>query len=137
VINKKKTTTIRAFGDAWRVPRGFGRAYRTVARDHERWLAAGKPGKISDEVVDLIELIGYTATHEEVAEWNARRRVEACVWAATEYARASDNPVQRHPRPSWLTQDPWRGPPVDVSRVRADLRGAFAGPTPTPIAGAT
>ena len=121
----KKTTTIRAFGDAWRVPRGFGRVYRDVAHDHMQWLSQGKPGKVTDDVIAVIELVGYTATRDQVAEWNARQRVEACVWAATEYARASDNPVQRHPRPAWLRQDPWKGPERG--------KGVWQGPSPTLI----
>ena len=121
----KKTTTIRVFNDVWRVPRGFGRAYQTIARDHATWLSEGKPGKVITDVLAIIEMVGYTAKRAQVAEWDARRRVEACVWAATEYARASDNPVQRHPWPSWLREDPWKGPERG--------KGAWQGPTPTPI----
>ena len=52
-------------------------------------------------------------------------RVEAVVYAATEHARASDNPVQRHPRPSWLPERAWQGP------ERGE--GVWAGPSGTPI----
>jgi hypothetical protein len=124
----KKTTTIHAFGDVWRVPRGFGRAYRTVVHEHVKWISDGKPGKVITDILAVIELIGYTATREQIADWNARRRVEACVYAATEYARASDNPVQRHPRPSWLIEEPWRGPERG--------KGVWRGPAPTSIGAA-
>jgi len=132
-LKRPTTTAIRVLGETWRVPRGFGRAYARAARDDLALVRAAKPGKIIGSVRDLLALIGYEATIEQVADWDLRRRVEAVVYAATEYARASDNPIQRHPRPSWLPKDPWKGPPVDTSRIRADLRGAFAGPSGTPI----
>ena len=131
---KPRTTKIRVLDETWRVPRGFGAAYRRVLKDHFALIAAGEPGKLISEVIDLLALIGYDATIDQVADWDLRRRVEAVIYAATEHARASDNPVQRHPRPSWLPDRPWQGPPADVSRIRDDLRGAFAGPSGTPIA---
>jgi hypothetical protein len=130
---KQRTTTIRVLNETWRVPRGFGAVYRRVLKDHFALVAAGKPGKLISEVVDLLALVGYDGTREQVANWDLRKRVEAVIYAATEHARASDNPVQRYPRPSWLPT-PWQGPPADVSGIRADLRGAFAGPSGTPIA---
>jgi len=54
-----------------------------------------------------------------VSEWSLRRRVEALIYAANVHARASDNPVQAHPKPSWLPE-PWKG------RWSGD--GAFGGP---------
>ena len=129
---KARTTKIHVLKETWRVPRGFGAAYRLVLKDHFALIAAGEPGKLISEVIDLLALIGYDATVDQVADWDLRRRVEAVIYAATEHARASDNPVQRHPRPSWLPK-PWQGPPADVSRIRADLRGVFAGPSGTPI----
>jgi hypothetical protein len=130
---KPRTTSIRVLDETWRVPRGFGAAYRRVLKDHFALIVAGEPGKLISEVIVLLALVGYHATIEQVADWDLRRRVEAVVFAATEYARASDNPVQRHPQPSWLPKAPWQGPPRDVSRLRADLRGAFEGPSGTPI----
>ena len=129
---KQRTTKIRVLDETWRVPRGFGAAYCRVLKDHFKLIAAGEPGKLISEVIDLLALIGYEATIEQVADWDLRKRVEAVIYAATEYARASDNPIQRHPRLSWLPE-PWKGPPADTSRIRADLRGAFAGPSGTPI----
>jgi hypothetical protein len=76
-------------------------------------------------VIDLLALVGYHATIAQVADWDLRRRVEAVIYAATEHARASDNPVQRHPRPIWLPEQSWQGP------ERGE--GAFAGPSGTPI----
>lgn len=131
---KRPTTTIRVLKETWRVPRGFGAVYRRVLKDHFALIAAGKPGELISEVIDLLALVGYDATREQVADWNLRKRVEAVIYAANEYARASDNPVQRYPRPSWLPSNPWQGPPADVSSIRADLRGVFAGPSGTPIA---
>lgn len=133
---KRRTTTIClgrwAPGETWSVPRGFGAAYRRVLKDHFD-LVAAEPGKLVSEVVDLLALVGYHATADQVVGWDLRRRVEAVVYAANEYARASDNPLPRHPLPSWLPKDPWKGPPADVSQIRADLRGAFSGPSGTPI----
>jgi hypothetical protein len=130
---KARTTKIVVNGETWRVPRGFGRTYARTAKDDLALALAAKPGEVIGTVIDLLALIGYTATIEQVADWDLRKRVEAVVYAATEHARASDNPVQRHPRPSWLPDRPWQGPPADVSRIRADLRGVFAGPSGTPI----
>lgn len=126
---KQHTTTIRlgrwSPGETWRVPRGFGAAYRRVLEDHLKFIADGDPGRLISEVIDLLALVGYDATIEQVADWDLRRRVEAVVYAATEFLRASDNPVPRHPRPRWLPADPWRG----SSRGE----GIFAGPGGTPI----
>lgn len=134
-IVKARTTKIRVLDETWRVPRGFGAMYRRVLKDHFALIAAGEPGKLIAEVIDLLGLVGYHATIAQVSDWDLRRRVEAVIYAATEHARASDNPVQRHPRPSWLPDVPWQGPLMDGSHIRADLRGAFAGPSGTPIAG--
>lgn len=131
--SKQRTTAIRVLDEIWKVPRGFGRAYLRTAKDDLALARSGKPGEVIGTVIDLLALVGYTATIAQVADWNLRRRVEAVVYAATEHARASDNPVQRHPRPSWLPDRPWQGPPADTSNIRADLRGVFAGPTGTPI----
>jgi hypothetical protein len=128
-----KVTKIKVRGETWSVPRGFGRAYARAAKHDFTLALSGKPGEVVGTVIDLLALVGYHATAVQVIDWDLRRRVEAVVYASTEHARASDNPVQRHPRPTWLPEDPWRGPPADVSHVRADLRGAFTGPTGTPI----
>ena len=130
---KTRTTKIRVLKETWRVPRGFGAVYRRTLKDHFALIAAGEPGKLISEVIDLLALIGYAATADQVADWDLRKRVEAVIYAATEHARASDNPVQRYPRPSWLPEQPWKGPDADVSGIRADLRGVFAGPSGTPI----
>jgi hypothetical protein len=122
---KPRTTAIRVLDETWRVPRGFGAAYRRVLEDHFELIAAGEPGKLISEVIDLLALVGYDATVDQVADWDLRKRVEAVIYAGTEYARASDNPVPRYPRPSWLPKMPWQGP------QRGE--GAFAGPSGTPI----
>lgn len=108
---KQRTTKVRVSqNETWRVPRGFGTVYRRVLKDHFELLAAGERGKIDDEVIDLLALVGYAVTVDQVASWDLRRRVEAVVYAGTEHLRASDNPIPRYPRPSWLPKDPWRGP---------------------------
>lgn len=121
-----RSTKIRALNEIWHVPRGFGAAYQRVLRDHFSRLSAGEPGKLISEVIDLLGLIGYQASPEQVSNWDLRRRVEAFVYAVTEHARASDNPVQRHPRPSWLPERAWQGP--------GQGEGVFAGPGRTPLA---
>jgi hypothetical protein len=118
-------TKIRVLRETWQVPRGFGAAYRRLLREHLQLLGSGEPGKLVSEVIDLLALIGYHVTPEQAAGWDLRRRVEAVVYAATEHARASDAPVQRHPRPSWLSARPWQGP------ERGE--GMFAGPSGTPL----
>jgi len=128
-----KMTTIRVNGETWRVPRGFGKAYLRTAKDDLAMAGEGKPGEVISSVIDLLTLVGYEATREQVADWDLRKRVEAVLYAATEHLRASDNPSPRHPRPSWLPERPWQGPPADTSHIRSDLRGAFDGPSGTPI----
>jgi hypothetical protein len=122
---KPRTTTICILGEAWHVPRGFGRAYVRAAEADLALATACKSGEVIAGVIDLLVLVGYAATVEQVADWDLRRRVEAVVYAGTEHARASDNPVPRHPRPSWLPERPWQGP------ERGE--GVFAGPTGTQI----
>jgi hypothetical protein len=122
---KTATTAIRVLGETWRVPRGFGRVYADTAKHDLALALAVKPGEVIGIVIDLLGLVGYTATIEQVANWDLRRRVEAIVYASTEHARASDNPVRRHPRPSWLPERSWQGPEKG--------EGVFAGPSGTPI----
>jgi hypothetical protein len=40
-------------------------------------LSAGEPGKLISEVRDLLALVGYQASFEQVASWDLRKRVEA------------------------------------------------------------
>jgi hypothetical protein len=129
----KRTTTITVNGERWKVPRGFGVEYKRLVALELDLVAAGKPGEVIDGLIDLMLLIGYAPTREAVADWPLRKRVEAVAYAANVHLRASDNPIRRHPELPWLPK-PWQGPPADLSHIRADLRGAFAGPTPTEIA---
>lgn len=120
-MTKARVTKIKVRGEMWSVPRGFGRVYRDTALDYT---ALPADRQIS-EVIDLLALVGYHVIEAQVSEWNLRKRCEAVIYAATEHARASDNPVQRHPRPSWLPRDPWQGPPRG--------EGVFLGPSGTPV----
>lgn len=96
------------------IPKGF----RTV---YLRTLDNPAPPVV---LVDILALVGIGATEAQVAAWPLSKQVEAQVWAATEHARASDNPVPRHPKPSWVPQ-PWCGKPS---------RGEFwDSSNPTPI----
>lgn len=122
---KKRTTKIRVQGESWRVPRGFGQAYLRAVEDDRKLSDRGEANVAHQAVVDLLSLIRYHATVDQVAGWNLRQRVEAAVHAAVEHARASDNLIRRHPRPEWLPEQTWQGP------WRGE--GAFAGPTGTPI----
>jgi hypothetical protein len=125
----REKSEIRINGQTWFVPRGFGLAYARAAKQDLALVGAGKPGQVIGTVVDLLALIGYAATNDQVACWDLRRRVEAVVYASTVHARASDNPVRRHPRPAWLPARAWRGPNVGD--------GVWAGPGGTPIPGGT
>ena len=120
----KRTTPIRVKGQTWRVPRGFGAVYLRVVKADLELIGRGKPGAVLHGIIDVLALIGYAATPEQVADWDLRKRVEANVYAATEHARAGDNHVRRHPRPRWLPAMPWCGPPRD---------GVITEPTGTPI----
>lgn len=125
---KRKTTTIRvslratatrpASVETWEVPRGFGATYQRIAQR-----------AVSARVLrDIISLVGYTATDETIAGWDARKRVELIAYAANCHARASDNPIQRHPPLPWLPE-PWQGDGWS--------RGYVTGPGPTVIADST
>jgi hypothetical protein len=119
-----KTTTVTVNGERWEVPRGFGAAYLREARGDLALAAKGKPGQIIERVQSVLGLIGYHATVEEIADWPLQKRVEAVVYGGNVHLRASDNPIQRHPKPSWLPE-PWRGPEVGD--------GVFQSPGPTPV----
>lgn len=121
----QRTTTITVLGERWDVPRGFGALYRRAARDQLAALAKGRPGEVIGGLRSIMRLVGYEASIATVADWPLRKRLEAEIYCATEYARASDNPVRRHPKPAWLPV-PWQGPWAG--------EGAFAGPTPTVVA---
>lgn len=109
-------TVIRVDGVDWSVPRGFGLEYRR----HAALDLSGEPWVI----VDLLALVGYAVTEQQVAGWSRRRRVEASVWAANVHARASDVPAQRHPDLPWLPR-PWAGPWSND--------GIMSGPSPTVV----
>ena len=115
-----KTTRISVGDEQWDVPRGFGREYQRIAAHEKKAPVAG--------LADLIGLIGYTASDEEMASWPLRKRVELTVYAANVHMRASDNPMQRHPRLEWLPEA-WTGPPVG--------EGLYAEPGPTPLGSET
>jgi len=121
----ERTTKIRVLDETWHVPHGFGAAYQRVLRDHFSRLSAGEPGKLISEVIDLLGLVGYQVSFEQVSSWDLRKRVEAVVYAGIEHARASDNAVRRHPRPRWLPERAWQGPDRG--------NGVFAGPGGTPV----
>lgn len=95
-------------GEHWEVPRGFGSQYREAAREQLEELGKGKPGNVIGRIRDLLLLIGYEVSVSVVAEWDLRKRVEAEVYALNVHLRASDNPIQAHPKLPWLP-DPWKG----------------------------
>lgn len=105
-------------------PRGFGATYRRAAMAQWALTSAGKPGEVIGPLRDLLLLVGYDASIGTVAEWTAQERIEAEVYAANVHLRASDNAVQRHPKPEWLPE-PWGGPEVGD--------GIFSGPSPTTL----
>lgn len=94
-----KTTSIRVNGETWDVPRGFGLEYKRELVD---------PAS-ADVLRDLLELIGYTADLQVIESWPLRKRIEIAVYARNVHFRASDNPIQRYPKPDWLREDPWQG----------------------------
>lgn len=125
-----RTTAIKVHGETWHVPRGFGRQYLECVK--EQHPATLQPGEYLARVRNLLLLIGYEATTEQISEWPLRKRIEAEIYARNVHLRASDNIMQAYPPPDWLPQ-PWQGDPRDVSHIREDLRGAFEGPGPTRI----
>jgi hypothetical protein len=63
----------------------------------------------------ILGLVGYDASVAYLGRLSLRERVELEVYATREYASASDNPVQRHPRPTHLPP-PWRGHALRTDR---------------------
>lgn len=120
----KRTTTvgITVGGETWKVPRGFGKAYKRAALQDLALIAQGRPDVVIDATRDLLLLVGYDVRREDIAEWSLRKRIEAQVYAANVHLRASDNPLPAHLKPGWL-QDPWLGTNPD--------KRLFAGPAPT------
>lgn len=123
---KKKTTKILVNSCVWHVPRGFGRVYRDFAHDELELAGLLHIPTIIGQIRRTLERVGYTASTATITNWPLRQRVEARVWASIEHARASDNPIPRHPPLPWLEKlKPWQG--------AWQGEGAFAGPTPTEI----
>lgn len=120
-----KTTEIVAFGETWKVPRGFGAAYTGVAAVHASYMEAGIPGCIYDSISQLLARVGYEVAPATIEGWPLRQRVEAEVYAHNLTARICGAPIRGHRRPRWLP-DPWRGPVVG--------EGALRGPSPTRVA---
>jgi hypothetical protein len=58
----------------------------------------------ADELIDLLSLVGVTVTPADVDRWTADQREAARDWAAREHLHASDNPVERVPRPQFLAE---------------------------------
>lgn len=119
-----KTTTIRLGRETtWEVPRGFGKEYLRIAKlDQELPVRDAAEG-----LIELLGLVGYTATVAEVMQWPLFHRVQANVYAANIHMRASDNAVPRHPKPEWFPE-PWAGPDTGPSE---DDEGIFHSPPPT------
>lgn len=95
-------------------PRGFGAAYRRAAKE---------PAP-AETLCSLLSLVGYETTAEAVELWSIVRRVQAEVYAINVHLRASDNALQRHPRPEWMPE-PWQGPRLG--------EGVFEAPGGTPL----
>lgn len=123
-----RTTTIEVLGEPWDVPRGFGAEYSRQVKEDLALAGKGKPGEVIGRIRDCLELIGYTASTETIADWPLRKRVEAVVYALNVHLRASDNPIPRHPRPDWFPAEPWQGPGAYGASI-------FDGPRPTVIKG--
>jgi hypothetical protein len=118
----KRQVAIDVLDEVWMVPYGFGKEYRRLALEHIYHYKTGKPERLFETVSDILGLVGYEASEEAIKRWGVRKRVEAQVHASNEHLRASDNPIRRHPRPSWMP-DPWLGP------ERGE--GIFGAPGPT------
>ena len=79
-------------------------AFCSVCTDALLDLATGvtRTNKELDILRDILLLVGLSFTPEEIATWTPEQRQQAERWAAAEHLYASDNPVKRLPRPSFL-----------------------------------
>lgn len=100
----------------WELPFGFGVEYRAIA-EHFVKLYGHCGDDAADIVCDILGLVGYDASFEVVHGWELFQRVEAYVYARNVHDRASDNPLRRHPKPTWLPE-PWLGPESADCSVR-------------------
>jgi hypothetical protein len=75
-------------------PLGFRSKYRTVAKD------MAQPQILSD----ILGLIGYDATPDDIKGWPDAKRVQLEVYACNVHLRASDNILRKHPKPEWLPE---------------------------------
>lgn len=105
-----RTVTIDVHGEPWEVPYGFGAAYKRAIQREAKDLAKGRPGNVIHALQSVLGLVGYTASISAISDWDLRKRTETMVYCANVHARASDNPLPRHPRPKWMPE-PWQGPP--------------------------
>lgn len=69
--------------------------------------AQGEPGdegtRDAGVLADLLSLIGVTVTPADVEQWTAEQRIAARDWSVREHLHASDNPVERVPKPQFLS----------------------------------
>lgn len=117
-----KTVKVKTRFGELTAPRGFGANYRRIAEHHAQLIGEKKPGALIGSIRDALGLIGFEASVSDVANWDAQKRIEAHAYAYNEHARASDNPIPRHPKLPWLPE-PWEGPPRKLFGVES------AGPT--------
>lgn len=103
-----KTVKVKTRLGMLTAPRGFGATYKRLANQEALCIRRGHPGEVIGVIRDLLGLIRYEASIEAVSDWDAQKRIEATAYAANVHARASDNPVQRHPKPAWIP-DPCPG----------------------------
>lgn len=102
---------IRGRIDSW-APDGFKVRFRKLARE-----------PASAEVLfELLLLIGYQASTDQIETWPLRARIEAEAYAVNAHLRASDNVMREFPRPEWFPQA-WEG----------EQRAGVWGPSPTPL----
>lgn len=83
-------------------------------------------GRSVEGVCLLASLVGYDVPVDSANLLTDEQLRELEVWAERTHLRASDNPVRVPPRPSWLPNQPWKGPedtwgngptPVDCAAI--------------------
>jgi len=76
---------------------------------------------------DMLLLAGVKVAPEVIGQWTPNEMALAYDWAAREHLSASDNPVQRRPRPWFVTlsMQPWIRPVAVYGETRTVLMEAL------------
>lgn len=99
--------------EVWEVPHGFGQEYQRRARN-----------PISAAVwCDILGLVGFEVTPTMFKKLTLKQVVESEIYATREHLSASDNAIQRHPKPEWLSNEGLQHSDIASTSESGESRG--------------